>query len=302
MADAKINGLWVSSFAHVASISWSTRFGDGPCGPDLATIEVDIDPRNDAEQLFMGRTVEIYDRGLLVFGGPLTGSSNGSPRVVEAKGWARRDWDATITHAPGEKIGRTPAGAEVTPVADTEPRWLLDARDLDIGVADDRLFTRVIAEYVSAQDAEGNPTATSTVAVDDLEAQGLFGVLPFALDLTPLGLMGSGAAVAWAEQQLREFVIPEWTERVTTTSDRLLTTAGHYSHPPDVKAGQMVRIYNMPTSFGGLRRAAATDVVLGEVAYSTQRPSEVTVSPARVAVRSLADVVREIAETRKAAA
>lgn len=305
MAEVKIGGLWVSSFAHVASATWGTRYGEGPCGPDLATVEIDIDPRNDSEVLHLGRPLEIYDRGVLRFGGPISGISNGVPRTIEAKGWARRDWDSVLDHEPGARIGRDPYGRPVTPTADTEPTWTLDARDLDIGVADDRLYTRVIATYVTARDPNGNDltdtvTANAGSLSDPGTPQGMFGILPFPLDLTPLGPIDGAMASSYAQQQLLEFAIPEWTSRVVTRSDRLLTTAGHYSHPPDVTAGQMVRIYNMPTSFGGLRRQAATDVILGEVEYSTDSPDEITIAPARVAVRSIADAVRQMAEAAKA--
>lgn len=301
MVDVKIGGVWASSFAHLSTASWSSRYGDGPCGPDLATIVVEIDPRNDSELLHMGRTVEVWDQGVLKFGGPLTSPGNGSPRTIEAKGWARRDWDATLDPAPGARIGRDAYGRAVTPTADTTPRWTIDAHDLDISVADDRLFTRVVATYVSELGGEGSEDVTATVTTEDSVAIGLYGVLPFPLDLTPLGLIDAPTALGYAQQQLREFAVPEWTTRVTTTPDRLLTMTGHNSHLPDVEAGQMVRVYNAPTSFGGLRRQAAMDVVLGEVAYSTEQASQVTISPARVAVRSLADVVRQIAEARRKA-
>jgi len=298
----KVDGVHLRSLGHVSRVKWGTRYGDGPCGPDLASVDIDFPAREDTGFLRMGRTLEVYDRGLLRFGGPITSTGRGAPRLIEAKGWARRDWDATLAPEPGARIGRNPDRSEFIPTAPTAPTLLLDASDLDIGVADDRLFTRVVAEYVTAVDAEGNTTATSQVTAVDSTAEALFGELPFPLDLTPLGLIDTSTALSYAQQQVNEFAIPEWTSRVVTTSDRLLTMNGHASHLPDVKAGQMVRMFHMPSSYGGLRRVAATDVVLGEVEFSTDTPDEITIAPARVAVRSIADMVRELGELRRAAA
>lgn len=302
--DAKVDGVWLRSLGHVSRIEWGTRYGDGPCGPDVATVEVDLDPRNDTGFLRMGRTLEVYDQGAIRFGGVISGPGRGTPRTIEAKGWARTVWDAALNPQPGARIGRNARNQVYAPADPTTPRWLLDASDLDIGVADDRLFTRVVAFYISAV---GNPDATpptsdvvSSVTVNDTTAQGLYGILPFSLDLTPLGLITNATATGYANQQLAQFAIPEWTTRVVATSQRLRTLNGHPAHLPDVEAGQMVRMFGLPASYGGLRRQAATDVVLGEVSYSTDSPGDVTLSPKRVAVRSLADAVRAIAETRKA--
>lgn len=296
-AEVKVDGVWLRSLGHVSKVEWGTRYAAGPCGPDIATVEVVLDPRNDTGFLRMGRTLEVYESGVLRFGGIISGPGRGVPRVIEAKGWARTVWDAALNPEPGARVGRTAANVSYTPTDPTSPRWLLDASDLDIGVADDRLYTRVVATYVTAL---GDPDTTADVTVDDTTAQGLYGILPFALDLTPLGLIDSTTATGYANQQLAEFAIPEWTNRVSVTSLQLRTLNGHPAHLADVEAGQMVRMFGLPASYGGLRRQAATDVVLGEVTCSTDSPGEIVLSPQRVAVRSFADAVRAMAEARKA--
>lgn len=299
---AAVDGIWLRTLGHVANIEWSTRYGDGPCGPDLATVEIDLDPKNDTGLLRMGRTINVYDRGVLVFGGVISGPGRGTPRTIEVKGWPRVAWDAISSPTPGQRVGRTAANLTYTPTDPTSPRWMLDASDLDIGVADDRLFTQVTASYVSALGTPPDPDTVSEVTVDDTIAQASFGVLPFELDLTDLGLIDSVTATSYANQQLAEFAIPEWSSRVVTNAQRLLTANGLPAHLPDVKAGQMVRMFHLPATYGGLRRAAATDVILGEVSYSTATPDQITIAPKRVAVRSIADAVREMAEARKKAA
>lgn len=288
----KVDGKHLRELGHVTSIQWSTRYGEGPCGPDLATVQVDLDPRNDTGFLRMGRTLEVFDRGVRVFDGPISGADQGTPRAIEAKGSPRAEWDAILNPTPGQKVGDTRV--------DTTPRWLLDVSDIPIGVADDRLFTRVVASYVSALGGEGTDDVISQAAANDTVAQGLFGVLPFALDLTPLGLITGTEAANYAQAQLEEFAIPEWSSRIVTNSTRLKTLNGQPAHLPDVRAGQMVRMFGLPATYGGLRRQAATDVILGEVSYSTDSPDEITIAPARVAVRSIADAVRQMAEARRA--
>lgn len=295
----KVDGLWLRQLGHVASATWGTRYGDGPCGPDLASVQVNLDPRNDTGFLRIGRTLEVYDRGVMCFGGRISGVGRGAPRTIDAKGWARVAWDATSDPTPGARIGRTADNRTYTPAAPTTHSWLLDASDLDLGVVDDRLYTRVIATYVVSAPADADPV-TSMVTVDDAVAQGFYGVLPFALDLTPLGVISSGTATGYANAQLAEFAIPEWSSRIVTVSSRLLTPNGLSAHLSDVQAGQMVRMFHLPGTFGGYRKAAATDVILGEVEYSTERPDEITLAPQRVAVRSIADAVRAMAEARKA--
>lgn len=298
--QVKVDGRWLRSLGHVVKVTFSSRHEEGPCGPDLMSVEIVLDPRNDTGFLRIGRTLEVYDRGVLVWGGRISGPGRGTPRTIEAKGWPRVAWDAILSPTPGQRVGRDAANQPYTPTDALSPRWLLDASDLDVGIADDRLYTQVEATYVSALGSEGQEDVTNTVARDDLEAQALYGTLPFALDLTPLGLIEVGVAASYAEQQLREFAIPEWTSRVVTNSLRLRTLNGHAAHLPDVQAGQMVRMFGLPATYGGLRRQAATDVILGEVSYSTDSPDEITIAPARVAVRSIADAVRQMAEARRA--
>lgn len=299
--QVKVDGVWLRSLGHVNPPTFSSRYGDGPCGSDLATVEVELADANDTGFLRMGRDLKLYDRGVLVWGGVISGVGRGFPRTIEAKGYARRDWDATLNPEPGARIGRNPDGSSFTPTAPTSARWLLDASDLDIGVADDRLYTRVVATYVTAlAPEEGGEDETGEAIANDTIAQGLYGVLPFALDLTPLGLIDGTTAMGYAQAQLREFAIPEWSSRVVTTSSRLLTRNGHPAHLPDVRAGDMVHVFHLPASFGGLRRPAATDVVLGEVEFNAAEPDQITIAPSRVAVRSIADAVREAAEARRA--
>lgn len=255
----------------------------------LADFTVDVDPSYDATWLMLGRTCEVFADGIKVFGGRISEMSRSRPRQLHAKSWARLLAGESDTSAA---FGRDADNITFTPTNPADPTWFLDAADLDIGVADDRLYTQVVATYVSAVTGDPpKPSATATVTVDDLVAQSLYDVITYDMDLTGLGLLTEAAAEDLAEAQLAEFAIPEWLSRLAVTSAELLSTGGQPAHLPSVKAGQMVRLFNVPNNLGGLRTRVSLDVVLGEVEHSSDEPSIVTIAPTRLAARNIADAL-----------
>ncbi len=203
-------------------------------------------------------------------------------------------WAATV----GKRWGVDANRAAFVTTDPTSPTWFLDASDLDIGVADDGLYTRVRARYVSGVDATtGDPNAWSTVTADDAAGQALYGVIEYPMDLTPLGMISSGTAATYAAAQRDLLTVPQWLSRVTTNSGRLLTKGGLPAYLPSVRAGQMVRLFNVPNNLGGIRGELGLDVVLGEVEYDTTSPAEVTIAPVGLAVRNLADALTQAAQT-----
>ena len=131
--QVKVGGSWLRLLGHVTGVTYSTRYADGPCGPDLASCQVRLDRRDDIGFLRLGQTFEVYDRGVIVFGGKVSGIGRGTSRRVEAKGWPRVAFDSSLTSAPGTKVGREALNRETTPAAETTHRWLLDASDLRVG-------------------------------------------------------------------------------------------------------------------------------------------------------------------------
>ena len=86
----KINGLWAEQYAYVSSVKYSTRHAStGPCGPLLASCQVDVDRDYDATWLMLGRTFEVYVDGVKEFGGKVSEMGRGFPRELHAKSWAR---------------------------------------------------------------------------------------------------------------------------------------------------------------------------------------------------------------------
>lgn len=296
-----IDGMPVRSYGCLdRGIKWSGRHGEGPCGPDVASCVIDVDPANDSSWLRMGRVFEVFEDGLKVFGGTISEVGRGYPREVHAKSWSRRvQPGATVS---GDRWGRTVDNVAFTPTDPTTPTWFLDASDLDIGVADDGLYTQVVATYVSAYTA-GPPevTTTSTVTVDDAVAQAFYNeVVPYAMDLTALGVISSGTATTYANRQLAEFTIPQWLSRASVNSQRLLSPGGLPAHLPSVRAGQMVQLFNVPNNLGGIRNELSQTVILGEVEHDQDNPTEISIAPTRLAVRNLVDALTAAAQASAA--
>lgn len=350
MPDVKLGGIWLSSLGNVGQVRWSSRWGSGSCGPDLASCTVTLEPSNDSTWLRQNALFEVFnDVGRRVFAGVTTDVGRGAVREVSAKSWGRlaSQFDAVdssgnpltkpqdaITQAIANGLQWTSQtgfdnvsigtdgtaqsnrldtllsswaakngkrwqvdvnGAASAVVDATSPSWLLDAYDLDIGTADDGLYTRVRARYVSAVTGT-TPTAWATVVANDTVGQALYGVIEYTMDLTPLGLMSSGTASGYASQQLNLLTVPQWLSRVTTNRQRLLTSGGHGADVQDVAAGQVVRLFNVPNGLGGLRNELGLDVVLGEVEYDSDNPDEVTIAPVNLAVVSIADALAQAAQ------
>lgn len=195
----------------------------------------------------------------------------------------------------GKRWGTDAYGVAFTATDPTVPTWHLDASDLPIGVADDGLYTRVRARYYSALDVDGNPTTPLSEVANDAAGQAIYGVIEYPMDLTQLGMLSAATAQAYAQAQLKLLTVPQWLSRVTTNSGRLRTPGCLPAHLPSVRAGQMVRLFNVPNTLGGLRNELGLDVVLGEVEYDTENPSEITLAPVGLAVRNLVDMATQAA-------
>lgn len=300
-----VDGRWLEELVgvngSVGPPKWSTRFGDGPCGSSIASVDITLEPRSDPRSLRLNRPVLIHDGGGLPrFGGTVSSVGSGLERTLEFAGWAKRAWDAILNPEPGARLWRDPWGHGHAPAPDASPRYVLDVSDVPIGVAEDRLYTQVVASYVFQLGTGGQDDIILQVVENDSRAQRDFDVLPYSLDLTPLGPISIEVAQGYARQQLAEFSIPEWTSPIVTNLERLKTLNGQPAHLAEVQAGHMVRMHGAPASFGGGRGLGSLNVVLGEVEYDRASPDEITLAPARVAVRSIADMARQAAEAAKA--
>lgn len=297
--DVWIEGRPIAEIAHVSNVTWSDRHNDGPCGPDQASFTVAVDPGNDSSWLRLGRGVEVFDCGLKVFGGRLSEMGRDFPRTIHAKGHARYvEGESTVV---GHRFGRDANNVSFTPTDPTEVSWFLDASGLDIGVADDGLYTRVVIAYVVSIDIDGNPV-TDTVTVDDAAAQALYGVLTYEMDATDLGIMDATAAEALAQAQLDQFTVPQLLSRVVATEQNLFTPGGHPAHLPSIRSGQMVEMFNVPNNLGGIQYELNQRFIIGESEHSQENPGEVPIASTRLAVRNLLDALKAAAQAAKRAA
>lgn len=343
MAEVRVAGEWLHSRGNVSGVSWSTRWGSGPCGPDVASCVFAVDPDHDTSNLRVGTSFEVHDGGIVGFGGVIDEVSRDFPRTVKARGWARRaeDFEALSAGAPssnprtaatdavsrglpwtnpdafdntsigtigdsvrrldallnewadatGKRWGVDPYGRAFAVTEPTAVSYYLDAAGLDIGVSDEGLFTHIVARYVATVDVDGNPASYGTVTVSDSAALALYGRRENSVDLTGLGAISGGTATTYATAQLALGLRPKWLQRATVTGGRLRSPGGLPAHLGSVKAGDVVRLFNIPSNLGGTRFTAATEVVLGEVSYDSEQPSQITLAPVNLSVRTLADAI-----------
>lgn len=59
MAQVLAGGVWCDTIAHVGGLTYSTRWGDGPSGCDVASWSMGLDPNETHPELARGQTVDI---------------------------------------------------------------------------------------------------------------------------------------------------------------------------------------------------------------------------------------------------
>lgn len=234
--------------------------------------------------------------GAVARGLPWSNATAFDNTAIGSSGDGVRRLDALLTEwadKVGKRWGVNANAAAFTATEPTAVSYFLDASGIDIGVASDGLYTRIQARHVATLDADGNPDTYGTVTATDSAAEALYGTREFSLDLTNLGLISSGTATTYADAQLALGLRPRWLQRVVVTEGRLLSPGGLPAHLPSVKAGEVVRLFNVPNNVGGSRFSAALDVVLGEVSYDTSQPTQITLAPTNLAIRTLADAIAQ---------
>lgn len=173
----------------------------------------------------------------------------------------------------------------------TTPKWYLHLADAASGVADDQYITHVYARYVSAVDANGNPTAYGIAVVSDDTAAARWGRSEHALDLTSLGLLSSAQAQAHASGVLAQNgARMGFTEPFEATPDNLTSLGGIPARLSLVKAGDMVRVFGVTDPAGMVELRGYRDIVIGETQY-VDGSDVLTLKPVGMAPRTLVDVI-----------
>jgi hypothetical protein len=101
--SVSLNGSWLhlATDEYVSGVKWSDRYGDGACGPDLASCAISLDPSNDSPDVRIGRAGEVWDDGVKVFGGRITDMGRDYPRPLSFAGYGRRASDFDAIDATG---------------------------------------------------------------------------------------------------------------------------------------------------------------------------------------------------------
>lgn len=90
MSNVRVNGQWLSAIGFVGDLKWSSRWGEGPSGCDLASWTFDVDQGSTLDVLTPGAEVEIVRHGKRVWFGHATEPVRGRPWQMNAEGKARR--------------------------------------------------------------------------------------------------------------------------------------------------------------------------------------------------------------------
>lgn len=349
MAEVKCDGVWLSTLGFVGGLKWSSRWGDGSCGPATASWSMDLPMRTSHKALLPGKVVEIM-HGSRTWMGVLTEPVRGVPWSFSAIGLASLgnvpalDSDGNPTAilstavteaiarglqwtsasgfpetAYGEDTNRPSVAGLATEWAKstgqrwgvdhhgrafvasdpTAPKWVLDASGVEIGVADDELYTSIRAYYVSAAGSESTPDTISSVHAVDAAAQARWpGLREYVLSLTDLGVISGTQALDYAQQRLAQMTRPAWTNRLTVSSTELTTTGGIRADLASVRAGDAALMFGVNDGLGALGGELAHVVTLGEVEYE-DGSDEITLASTSLATRTLEDQIADMVAARR---
>lgn len=200
----------------------------------------------------------------------------------------------------GLRWGVNVYGVTFSTADSTTPVWVLDGKDVEVGIAENELYTAVVARYQSGTTGAGTPedpvvAVYSTTTVANASAIARYGRREYPLNLTDLGTISSGTASTYATQVLNALVAPAWINQITVTADRLTSPGGVPADLASVQAGQAVRVIGVPGRIGRLSGSGAMVVGLGQVSY-TDGADEITLAPIRLARRTLAQVLDRFAQ------
>lgn len=193
----------------------------------------------------------------------------------------------------GRRWGVDKAGYPFYSLDPTTPKYMLDAAEVEIGLADDGLYNVVYARYVTTV-TNGQPSAWATVTAEDATAIARFGRREFFYDLTKLGAIAGATAQSYANSVLADLIKPAWVNRITVNSQSLRTLGGApVTNLGAVKAGEVVRLFGVRNSLGRVSNQFSVDVVIGETDYE-DGADELLIGPAKLAARSFRDVLDEL--------
>lgn len=170
----------------------------------------------------------------------------------------------------------------------TTPRWFLDNGDAIRATADEDYLTAIYARYVSAVTA-GAPTDWATSPVSSAALPNLR--REEALDLTPLGLTTGGAATTEANARLTLAGTRHgYTTGLEIPYGDLVVSGGAPVRLGQVKAGEMLRAFNVADPAGQVALGLTQDIVIGRTSY-TDGADTLAVTPINLTPRSMSTIL-----------
>lgn len=190
--------------------------------------------------------------------------------------------DAWATN--GGKRWGVDADAQVYARTDpTAARWVLTPDSGRFGLADDDYASNLYGRYLASG------AGYATASVEDTPARTKFGYKAALVDLTPLGLLTSGQALAQLNGLLAKGKARQgYTNGVEVTRYQITTPGGTPAFLPFVMAGDKVRQFGVLDEQG--LPLPFLEWVIGEKSYEAGSGA-ITLTPVGLVARTLTDVL-----------
>jgi hypothetical protein len=171
----------------------------------------------------------------------------------------------------------------------TTPRWFLDNGEALRSTADEDYLTAIYARFVLAVTG-GEPTAWDVGSAENTPATAnLRREQP--LDLTPLGLTTEAAADAEAAARLSLAGTRHgYTSGLEIAYGDLVVSGGAPVRLGQVKAGEMLRAFNVADPAGQVALGLTQDIVIGRTSY-TDGAETLAVTPVDLTPRSMSTIL-----------
>lgn len=174
--------------------------------------------------------------------------------------------------------------------------YVLDSMEALRGTADDDYVTDVYSRYVSSVDGvTGDPDGWGLghVGVSSPPA----GRRERAMDVTDLGLMTSATADGYAQGQLDlNSARMGYTNGLTVARGEMLRPGGAPVRLAQVKAGRLLRSFNVADASGQVQVGATADVVIGRTQY-VDGEQTIQIEPVGLAPRTFVDTLRVLRQS-----
>lgn len=214
-------------------------------------------------------------------------TSNEETRKVNTVADLLNAWTTSI----GQRWGVDALGQLFVAPDPVTPTLHLRTGTAFMGSADDEFITDIWAEYVTAVDIDGKPTATARVLVTDEEAVAAYRTRrEYELDLTGLGIMEALDATAHAKGRLDlGRARMGYVDAVEVGRGELRTVGDVPQRLTLLRTPVMMRAFTVADSQGNVRPGLTVDEVVGEIRCNPDGTA--VLAPVGMVPRTLSDVL-----------